>query len=125
MPSPEPIDFAAPGLLDHLLALDAGDFDALPFGVVGMAPDSAVEIYNAFEAQLSGLTRQSVLGRPFFTAVAPCTNNFMVAHRFESEPELDACVDYVFTVRMRPRKVTLRLLRKSAAPRMFLLVRDR
>jgi photoactive yellow protein len=63
--------------------------DALPFGVVAMVPDGTVTAYNTAEAALSGLTPSRVVGRNFFTSVAPCTNNFMVAHRFEAEPEID------------------------------------
>ncbi|EGF31244.1 photoactive yellow protein [Oxalobacteraceae bacterium IMCC9480] len=52
-----------------------------------------------------------------FTIVAPCMNNFMVAHRFEDAATkgtaLDDTIDYVLTLRMRPVKVKLRLI---AAP---------
>lgn len=34
--------------------------DELPFGVVGFAADTAVQVYNATEAPLSGLDRASV-----------------------------------------------------------------
>jgi hypothetical protein len=45
----------------------------------------------------------------------------MVAQRFETEPALDAIVDYVFTLRMQPTKVRLRLLRQPGR-RMYLVV---
>ena len=45
-----------------------------------------------------------MLGRPLFTQVAPCLNNFMVAQRFEDAAdegsELDDTIDYVLTLRM-------------------------
>jgi photoactive yellow protein len=66
-----------------------------------------------------------VIGRKFFTEVAPCTNNFMVAHRFETEPELDDVIDYVFTFRLAPLKVHLRLLKRPGCPRMYLVVQRR
>ena len=90
-----------------------------------MAPDGTVERYNAAEARLSGLSAARVVGRHFFTSVAPCTNNFMVAHRFETEPEIDAAIDYVFTFRLAPLKVRLRLLRRQDAARMYLAVEIR
>jgi photoactive yellow protein len=71
---------------------------------------------------LSGLTPSRVVGRLFFSEVAPCTNNFMVAFRFEQEPELDSTIDYVFTLKMSPTPVRLRLLRRPDAPRRFLVV---
>jgi photoactive yellow protein len=81
-----------------------------------------LNITNAWEGQLSGLTPERVIGRQFFTSVAPCTNNFMVAHRFETEPEIDAEIDYVFTFRLAPRRVRLRLLKRPGGRRMYLAV---
>ncbi|WP_345815384.1 hypothetical protein AAGS40_23670 [Paraburkholderia sp. PREW-6R] len=51
-------------------------------------------------------------------------NNFMVAQRFEDEAEagLDAIVDYVLTLRMRPTPVRLRLLAGAGSAARFVLV---
>jgi len=115
-------DFAGPGVLAWLEAASPAGMDALPFGVVGMSRDGTVLIYNAAEGAFSGLTPSRVIGRDFFRSVAPCTNNYMIAQRFESEPELDATISYVFTLRMSPTPVRLRLLSSPAAARMYLLV---
>ena len=113
---------------DLLQVLEAASHEALeaaPFGVIGMERDGTVSQYNAAESRLAGLSPGRVLGRHFFSAVAPCTNNFMVAQRFETEPALDAIIDYVFTLRMRPTAVRLRLLKGPGARRMYLLVQRR
>jgi len=47
----------------------------------------------------------------------------MVAERFISERELDATLDYVFTLRMKPTPVKLRLLKSASADHMYLLVK--
>jgi photoactive yellow protein len=114
--------FTEPGLLDQLEAADDTALDSAPFGVIAMAEDGAVTSYNAAESRLSGLTSAKVVGRHFFSAVAPCTNNFMVAYRFETEAVLDAVIDYVFTLRMQPTKVKLRLLKQPGRRRMYLVV---
>ena len=49
-------------------------------------------------------------------------NNFMVAERFEIEPVLDAIMDYVFILMMRPIHVRLRLLEGPVRRFMYLLV---
>jgi len=113
--------FTDPDLLDRLEAADDAALDTAPFGVVAMTQDGTVSSYNLAESRLSGMTPARVIGRHFFSAVAPCTNNFMVAQRFETEPALDAIVDYVFTLRMQPTKVRLRLLRQPGR-RMYLVV---
>jgi photoactive yellow protein len=96
--------------------------DSLPFGVVGFGADTIVQTYNATEARLSGLDPATVLGVPFFDAVAQCMNNFMVAQRFEDEAEIDDIVPYVLTLRMRPTKVRLRLLATAGSARRYVLI---
>ena len=121
-----PLDFAQDDVLDGLLALDPAQLDTLAFGVIGFDADTLVQTYNATESRLSGLSPRSVLGQPLFTVVAICMNNFMVAHRFEEAAEtgvaLDAVVDYVLTLRMRPQRVKLRLLSRPGLSRRFVLI---
>jgi len=114
--------FDDPNMLARLKTLSDAALDALEFGVVRMTPSGDVVSYNRWESERAGLAPASVIGRNFFEAVAPCTNNFMVAERFMSEPELDAIIDYTFTFRLRPTKVKLRLLRSNDAAHNHLLV---
>ena len=118
-------NFTDTDLLDRLDAMADTALDELSFGVVGMSEDGTVNSYNLAESRLSGLTPANVIGRNFFTSVAPCTNNFLVAHRFETEPVLDAILDYVFTFRIKPVGVKLRLLKQAARHRMYLAVERR
>ena len=115
------VEFEKVGLHD-LEAMSAAERDTLPFGVVGFNVDTSVQVYNATEARMSGLDPATVVGVPFFDAVAQCMNNFMVAQRFEDEPELDDIFPYVLTLRMRPTKVRLRLLATAETPRRYVLI---
>lgn len=111
------LSFATPDLHARLAALSDEELDHLDFGVIGFDDATTVCRYNRTESDAAGLTPPRVLGQPLFTNVAPCLNNFMVAQRFEDAQDdgapLDATIDYVLTLRMRPVKVALRLL---AAP---------
>jgi photoactive yellow protein len=98
------------------------DRDALPYGVIGIDRATVAQIYNRTESQMAGLSPDKVLGTAFFDNVAQCMNNFMVAQRFEDEPELDAIVPFVLTLRMRPTPVQLRLLAAADAPLRFILI---
>ena len=108
--------------LHDLETMSIADRDALPFGVVGFEADTIVQVYNATVARMSGLDPATVMGVPFFDAVAQCMNNFMVAQRFEDEPELDDVFPYVLTLRMRPTKVRMRLLATAKTPRRYILI---
>lgn len=121
-----PLSFDQADIEARLAALSSEQLDALDFGVIGFDSDTVVRLYNEFESKAAGLAPQRVLGQPLFTVVAPCMNNFMVAQRFEDAWEtgaaLDATIDYVLTLRMRPVKVALRLLASPGAAMQYVLV---
>lgn len=122
----DPVGFDQPELLARLATAEDGELDALTFGVIGFGPDGVVVRYNAWESRAAGLSPQRVLGHPLFTVVAPCMNNFMVAQRFEDAAaagdRLDAVIDYVLTLRMKPVRVKLRLLAEPGASLRYVLV---
>ena len=118
--------FSSPDVFTALGAMSDAERDQLGFGVIGFDADTVVCQYNQFESDAAGLGMARVLGQPLFTVVAPCMNNFMVAQRFDDALEagdaLDATIDYVLTLRMRPVKVALRLLAAPGAPIRYVLV---
>jgi photoactive yellow protein len=126
MSTAQAISFSDPALKSELDRCSNDELDALEFGVIGIDEAGLVRRYNQFESKAAGLSPERVLGQPLFTVVAPCMNNFMVAQRFEdalvSGSALDATVDYVLTLRMRPVKVKLRLLATSGAASRYVLV---
>lgn len=118
--------FSSPDVFAVLGAMSDAERDQLGFGVIGFDAETVVCQYNQFESDAAGLGMARVLGQPLFTVVAPCMNNFMVAQRFEdaldSGEALDATIDYVLTLRMRPVKVALRLLASPGAAIRYVLV---
>jgi photoactive yellow protein len=123
------LEFDHPDMIAELAALADPDLDALDFGVIGFDAESTVRRYNAYESKAAALSPRSVLGHPLFTVVAPCMNNYLIAQRFEDAAAgatpLDAAVDYVLTLRMRPVKVRLRLLAAPGAALRYVLVSRR
>ena len=108
--------------LSDLDRMSTEEIDSLPYGVVGLSPDGLVEVYNRTESQAAGLPLESVVGTHFFSNIAQCMNNYLVAQRIEDEPELDAALNYVLTLRMRPTPVRLRLLRSPVVIRRYVLI---
>jgi photoactive yellow protein len=129
--------FDDPDLLGALESVPLAEIDGLGFGLVVMDRDGIVVGYNQRESRLSGLPPAEVTGRNFFTDVGPCTNNYLVAQRYadagqhrdpngHSDPvDLDERLDYVFTFRMAPTPVRLRLLARKRSPRQYLAVQPR
>lgn len=114
--------FESDDLLDRLEELSPQEMDGLPFGVIGFDADENVTVYNAHESRMAGIDPSRVLGSHLFTEVAPCINNYLVAERYRSNQELDEQLDYVFTLRMRPTPVRLRLLSRPGGQRRYMIV---
>ena len=114
--------FSKPDAFQVLETMDQQSMDQLDFGVIRMTRDGIIKAYNQFELNLSGNQRDEVLGKSFFQQIAPCTNNFMVAEKYQTKLALDEELDYVFTYRMEPTKVRLRLLAAPDSDHQYLLV---
>lgn len=113
-------------LMPALEACSEGHLDALGFGVIGFDASGEVRRYNAVESRATGLHPEHVIGRPLFTDIAQCMNNYLVAQRFDDaaaagEP-LDATIDYLLTWRMRPTPVRMRLLHQPGIATRYVLI---
>lgn len=117
------MEFDSPTLGDFLFEDPAHEtLDALPFGVIGINEDDEVVRFNVYEQRSAGLSLAAVEGQDLFVEVAPCFNNFMVAERLEEETELDEIIPYVLTLKMKPKKVSLRLLKRADKPTRYIAV---
>jgi len=92
--------------------LSAEELDDKPFGVIKLAKDGTILLYNARESQLTGRKASDVVGKNFFREVAPCTDvqEFAGAFRAGVEQEdLYQTFPYLFDFQMQPRKVWVTL----------------
>ena len=62
--------------------MSEGELDKLPFGAIQLDRTGIILSYNRTEANLTGRDPRRVIGRNFFTDVAPCTNVKEFAGRF-------------------------------------------
>jgi photoactive yellow protein len=124
----EPISresFVSTGFLESLDHLTQEQADRVPFGVVRLDDNGVVQLYNAWESEMAGVSIDRSVGRNFFTEVAPCTNNRLFFGRFADgvvRRTLDVEFNYTFTYRMRPTNVTIRLYRAGAASSNWVFV---
>lgn len=105
----------------EIRALSVEELNNLPYGVIEMSTDGIVHRYNKYESDAAGLSSESVIGRNFFKEVALCLNDHMVAERFFGAKVLDTTFEYVFSFRLRPNNVTLRLFKDKSGGMMLLL----
>ncbi len=50
------------------------ELDSLPYGAIRLDKTGKILSYNSFEEKLAGRSASRVVGKNFFTKVAPCTN---------------------------------------------------
>ncbi|MCU1285309.1 MAG: hypothetical protein JWO13_1659 [Acidobacteriales bacterium] len=101
--------------------------DRLPVGVIQLDRDGSVIQYNYFESLMSGLNPIQVLGKNFFTEVAPCTtvNGFYEQFKRAVEREdLDITFDLYFAFPSGPRQVQIRLAYSNISKMVWCIVTD-
>lgn len=127
MTNNDPSIFQAADAFEQLSRADDTALDRLDVGVIGFDLAGFIRRYNARESRFSTLLPREVLGRPLFTDVAQCMNNYLVAQRFDDAlaagTALDATIDYVLTWRMRPTAVQMRLLWLPQAKLRYVVLR--
>lgn len=102
--------------LRTLSGRSAEELDTLPFGIVALDRDGTVHKYNLAEARFARLDRADVLGKAFFTRVAPCTNTPEFRGRFDdfvkpSNKAPSVRFSYVFDFRFGAQEVEIELVR--------------
>ncbi|MDP2877664.1 MAG: EAL domain-containing protein, partial [Holophaga sp.] len=69
-------------MLNIVDSLEERSLDALPFGAIQLASDGTILQYNRYEEDLARRKASDVIGKNFFTQVAPCTDVREFAGRF-------------------------------------------
>jgi len=113
-------------VLQHVDHLDERRLDTLPFGVIELAPDGTVLQYNRYEENLAGRDARDVVGRNFFTEVAPCTDVQEFAGRFRTgvaSRNLHSTFDFTFAF-VPPRQVRVTLYFSEATGTAWVFVQE-
>lgn len=103
------------------------ELDGLPFGAIRLDKDGKILSFNMTESKLTGRDPKRVIGRNFFTEVAPCTNVQDFAGRFRegvAREELHIIFPYRFDFQMAPRDVTVTLFYSKQTSTAWVFVRD-
>ena len=102
--------------------------DQAPVGIVEVDDTGIIQIYNRYESELAGVSKENAIGKNFFLEVAPCTNNRLFLGTFKSGVQsgsLDKKFNYTFTYKMKPTPVVIHLFRDGNTSRNFVFVKRR
>jgi photoactive yellow protein len=127
--TPLPLSASSPnsGDPDALLRLSDAELDLLPYGVICLDATGKILRYNLAEARFARLDREQVLGKGFFTQIAPCTATPEFQGRFLRfiEPGNPAPVErfrYVFDFRFGAQEIEAELVRSSDEDQIFVCI---
>lgn len=97
-------------LLDSMPAVER---DNLPYGIIKLDKNGTIITYNMTESTITGRNPNDVLGKNFFTDVAPCTKTPAFFGKFQEGFEkqfLNTVFDYLFDYNMAPVRVKVHMV---------------
>lgn len=99
--------------VENVLAkMNNAQLNKLAFGAIELDASGRILKYNAVEGAITGRDPQTMIGKNFFTEVAPCTNRPEFKGVFDTgvrSKNLNILFEYVFDHQMKPTKVKIHM----------------
>ena len=95
-----------------LSKMNDAQLNKLAFGAIELDAAGKILKYNAVEGAITGRDPSAVIGKSFFTEVAPCTNRPEFKGVFDAGvrgKNLNTMFEYVFDHQMKPTKVKIHM----------------
>jgi photoactive yellow protein len=122
----EVLSFESKDLANVLAKMGDKEIDKLAFGAIKVDAEGKILQYNAAEGEITGRDPKEVIGKNFFTEVAPCTNRPEFYGKFKegvSKGELNTLFEYVFDYKMKPTKVKVHMMKAMVGEGYFIFVK--
>jgi photoactive yellow protein len=103
----EVIDFSANDLDSRLCAMSASQIDLASFGAIKLDPLGNIQQCSKTEGAMTGQSSAEVIGKNFFTDVAPCTNTSRFKGAFDRvvAERISIELDYAYNYQMARTRV--------------------
>ncbi len=106
------VEFGKADIENVMAKMAASEIDGLAFGAVQLDGEGRIIQYNAAEGAITGRDPKAVIGKNFFTEVAPCTNTSVFKGAFDAGVQsgnLNTMIEYTFDYIMKPTKVKVHM----------------
>ena len=106
------IAFGKTDVENVLSKLNDAQLNKLAFGAIELDAGGKILKYNAVEGAITGRDPKAVIGKNFFTEIAPCTNRPEFKGVFDAgvrAKNLNTMFEYVFDHQMKPTKVKIHM----------------
>jgi len=117
----EKVNFGSDDIGNQLAQMDDKDIDKLAFGAINLDRNGKILSYNKAEGEITGRKPEEVIGKNFFTEVAPCTKTDEFYGKFKegvNSGNLSTMFEYTFDYQMKPTKVKVHM-KKSLSDDSF------
>ncbi len=126
-PQQQPDYLVGRGEIERIQNYGEEDLDKLPFGAIRLDREGKILSFNQAEVDITGRKKENVVGKNFFTEVAPCTNVQEFAGKFREgvqKGSLHTVFPYIFDYQMDPRNVWVTLFYSNETDTAWVFVRD-
>ena len=120
------VDFASDDIENAMAKLTPAEIDQLAFGAIQLRGDGTVLHFNAAEGEITGRDPAKMIGRNFFTDIAPCTNTPVFRAVFDQGVKtglLNARLDYLFDHQMAPQRVKVHMKKAMVGNTYWIFVK--
>lgn len=108
----EIVKFGAENIENVLAKMSDADVNNLSFGAIKLDGTGKILFYNDTEGKITGRNPKDMIGKNFFTEVAPCTKRpefYGVFQEGVASGNLDTLFEYTFDYKMNPVKVKVHM----------------
>jgi len=108
----EQFKFGSNDASNQLAKMSDKDINNLAFGAIELDPQGKILKYNKAEGEITGRNPSEVIGKNFFTEVAPCTKTDAFYGKFRDgvkSGNLSTIFEYTFDYQMKPTKVKVHM----------------
>ncbi|WP_395704258.1 photoactive yellow protein [Aquabacterium sp.] len=120
------VGFGKSDVENVLAKMSDEQLNRLAFGAIELDASGRILKYNAVEGAITGRDPKAVVGKNFFTEVAPCTNRPEFKGVFDKgvrENNLNTLFEYVFDHQMKPTKVKIHMKRAISSSSYWIFVK--
>ena len=106
------VKFGSDDIGNQLSKLKDSEIENLAFGAINLDSKGKILKYNKAEGEITGRNPSEVIGKNFFTEVAPCTNSKEFYGKFKQgvdSGDLSTMFEYTFDYKMKPTKVKVHM----------------
>lgn len=122
----EMVKFGSNDIENKLASMNDSQLNDVAFGAIQLDGKGKIIQYNAAEGDITGRDPSKVIGKNFFTEVAPCTDSKEFKGKFDEGVKtgnLNTMFEYTFDYEMKPTKVKVHMKKALSGDSYWVFVK--